>query len=89
MIFDPTINFGHLLTGFSLIVAGAAAYYGMKAELKTVDQRILEIEKTLEELAKVIVQTARQDERIAALERRIDGLEAVPHAGRGRRSSRS
>ena len=38
--FDPTINYGHILTAVSFIVAGAGAYYGMRAELQNVDQRV-------------------------------------------------
>ena len=38
--FDPTINCGHSLTAVSFIVAGAGAYYGMRAELQNVDQRV-------------------------------------------------
>ena len=74
-MFDPTINFGHILTAMSFIIAGAGAYYGMRAELQNVDQRVAKIESTLQQLANVIVTTARQDERLNAIERRVDRLE--------------
>ena len=32
--FDPTINYGHILTIVSFIAAGAGACYGMRAELQ-------------------------------------------------------
>lgn len=75
--FDSTINYGHILTAISFIVAGTAAYYGMKAELQNVDQRVAKIESTLQQLANVVVLTARQDERLNAIERRVDRLEQV------------
>ena len=47
----------------------------MKAELQNVDQRVLKVENTLQQLANVLVLTARQDERLIAIERRVDRLE--------------
>jgi hypothetical protein len=74
-LFDPTINYGHVLTALSIIIAGTGAYYGMSVELHNVDQRVAKIEATLQQLANVVVMTARQDERLIAIERRVDRLE--------------
>lgn len=74
-LFDRTINYGHILTAISFIIAGMGAYYGMRAELQNVDQRVAKIESTLQQLANVLVLTARQDERLIAIERRVDRLE--------------
>ena len=41
----------------------------MKTELQNVDQRVAKIEATLQQPASVVVQTARQDERLNAIER--------------------
>src|SRR6185312_17471308 len=76
--FDPTINYGHVLTAVSFIMAGIGAYFGMSAELRNVDQRVAKIENTLQQLANVLVLTARQDERLIAIERRVDRLEQSP-----------
>ncbi len=73
--FDRTINYGHVLTALSIIIAGTGAYYGMSAELHHVDQRVAKIEATLQQLANVMVLTARQDERLNAIERRVDRFE--------------
>jgi hypothetical protein len=73
--FDPTINYGHILTAVSFIIAGAGAYYGMRAELQSVDQRVAKIEVTLQQLANVVVLTARQDEKLNGIERRVDRIE--------------
>ena len=77
-LFDPTINYGHILTAVTFTVAGAGAYYGMRAELESVDQRVAKIENTLQQLASVLIVTARQDERLVAIERRVDRLEEAP-----------
>ena len=74
-LFDPTINYGHVLTALSIVIAGTGAYYGMSVELHNVDQRVVKIEATLQQLANVVVLTARQDERLIAIERRLDRLE--------------
>src|SRR5205807_6032060 len=58
-LFDPTINYGHVLTALSIIIAGTGAYYGMSVELHNVDQRVAKIEATLQQLANVVVITAR------------------------------
>ena len=76
-VFDPTINYGHVLTVGAFILAGAGAYYGIRAELQSVDQRVAKIENTLQQLANVLVLTARQDERLIAIERRVDRLEQL------------
>jgi len=47
----------------------------MSCELHNVDQRVAKIEATLQQLANVMVLTARQDERLIAIERRVDRLE--------------
>jgi hypothetical protein len=77
-LFDPTINYGHVLTAISFIIAGAAGFFGVKAELWNVDQRVAKIEATLQQLANVVVLTARQDERLNAIERRLDRLGQQP-----------
>ena len=74
-VFDPTINYGHVLTAVSFIIAGTGAYYGMRVQLDIVDQRVAKIEATLQQLANVLVLTARQDERLIAIERRVDRIE--------------
>ncbi len=77
-LLDRTITYGHILTAISFIIAGAAAFFGMKAQLQNVDQRVARIEATLQQLANVVVITARQDEHLKAIERRVDRLEQAP-----------
>jgi hypothetical protein len=73
--FDPTINYGHILTAATFLAAGSAAFLGMKIELQNLDQRVAKIEATLQQLANVVVLTARQDERLKAIEQRVDRVE--------------
>jgi hypothetical protein len=64
-----------VVTALSIIIAGTGAYYGMSAELHNVDQRVAKIEATLQQLANVMVLTARQYERLISIERRVGRLE--------------
>jgi len=73
--FDPTINYGHILTAATFIAAGLAAFLGMKFELQDLNQRVAKVEATLQQLANIVVVTARQDERLKAIERRVERLE--------------
>ena len=50
----------------------------MRAELQNMDQRVAKIQATLQQLANVVILTARQDEGLNAIERRMDGLETLP-----------
>jgi hypothetical protein len=50
----------------------------MRAELQSVDVRVAKIENTPQQLANVLVLTARQDEGLIAIERRVDRLEQSP-----------
>ena len=74
-LLDRTITYGHILTAISFLVAGMTAFVGMRAELKSVDQRVARIETTLQQLADVVVLTARQDERLKAIEQRLNRFE--------------
>jgi hypothetical protein len=47
-------------------------------ELQNVDLRVAKIESTLQQVANVLVLSARQDEKMIAIERRLDRLEQPP-----------
>ena len=74
-LFDRTITYGHILTAISFIIAGTLTFFGMKSELQNVDYRVARIEATLQQLADVVVLTARQEERLKAIEQRVDRFE--------------
>lgn len=75
--FDPTINLGHIFTFLGYLVVAAGAYYGMRAELGTVTLRLEVVEKQIDKMASVVVQGARQDERMNQIERRLDKIERL------------
>jgi hypothetical protein len=66
--FDPTINLGHLISlgGVTIVVIGS---------LYLTDYRLSAVEKNVEKLSTVIIETARTDERVKDYGRRLDALE--------------
>lgn len=80
--FDPTLNWGHILTAMSFFVFGIGAYYSVKADIDKIEYRQVSMEvsirsmtETIKLLAEKTVTDARQDERLTAMDRRIDRLE--------------
>ena len=73
--FDPTVNLGHVITFIGFILAGLGAYEGARVELKAIALRLEVVERQIEKLSEVIITTARQGERMAQLERRLEKLE--------------
>lgn len=69
------VNLGHILTILAMLGGGAGAYYGMRAELQNVGYRVERIEANITQLTALSVVTARQDEKLLSLERRIDRVE--------------
>lgn len=73
--FDWTINLGHIMSASSFIAAGFVVFIGLRYELQNIDGRVVKMESALSELAKVVITTARQDEKLINIERRLDRLE--------------
>ena len=57
LLVDATINDGHSRTAISFIVAGIAAYYGMRAELQNIDQLVAKIDSTLQQKWHFLIKT--------------------------------
>lgn len=66
---------GHLATILSILGGGYGAYYGMRAELQSVGYRVERIEANITQLTALSVVTARQDEKLLSLDRRMERLE--------------
>lgn len=66
--FDPTVNLGHLISVTGVIIFVAGSFY-------LTDYRLSTLEKNVEKLSTVIVESARVDERIKDYGRRIELLE--------------
>ena len=80
--FDPTFNIGHLLTAGTIAVGIIGAYFGLDSKLGRIDDRVTAQDRAIERMAgavekltAVTIITARQDERMDAMGRRIESVE--------------
>jgi hypothetical protein len=66
--FDPTINLGHIISVTGAIVLVTGSWY-------LTDYRLGILEKNVEKLSTVVIESARVDERLKDYGRRLDVLE--------------
>jgi hypothetical protein len=78
---DLTVNLGNLITIAGFIIGGWIFVWAMRSRLDilTIEIQVLkdnssEQSKQLIEFAKALVNLARQEERVSALDRRVDEL---------------
>ena len=68
---DWTFNVSNLLALISFSVLGIGFMYTMKMDMRVGSEKLRNIERDVSEVRVAIVQIARQDERITALDKRI------------------
>jgi hypothetical protein len=73
--FDPSISAGTILTFIGFVVGGLGVVYTMRAEVRGLLARMVDVEVELRKMSDVLVAIARQDERLNAVDRRLDSLE--------------
>lgn len=81
MTFEWTITLGNLLSIIGFFAAGFTVFYGMRSDIRMLDQRIgtvegdlTKIDESLKQIVKIFVEMARQDERMSAMDRRMNDL---------------
>ncbi len=81
MIFDWTVSLGNLISLVGFIGVGLSMFYGMRADIRLLNARIVNVEgdlnkidQTLQQIVKVFVEVARQDERMSSMDRRMNDL---------------
>lgn len=77
MMFDPTINVGVIvqLLAFALLAYGG--FYAMRNQVSTLGLRMKGVEDEVKKVADVLVQLARQDERLNGVDRRLDAMDSI------------
>jgi hypothetical protein len=73
-MFDFTVNLGNLLTIISFLVGGVAFVYTIKFEVRSIQSRLADVEVDLRKLTDVLVNIARQDERMNYMSKEIQEL---------------
>lgn len=76
--FDPTINLGHLVTFAGFVIGGLGVVFTLRAEVRGLTGRIIDVETELRKMSDVLVTLGRQDEQIKAVHHRLDSLERRP-----------
>ena len=66
------INLGHVLTIVSFLVGGTAFAYTIRGDVRLQGQRLGLLETEIRSLREVVVAVARQDERLVAMETRLN-----------------
>jgi hypothetical protein len=66
-----TVNLGNLLTIFSFFVGGLLFITSLKSDTRITAVRLQAVESELAELRKVVVEIARQEERLNAMDQRM------------------
>lgn len=87
--FEPVLTIGQLLTAVTIAVGGAGVVYAMRSDLNVIDTRVAALRDqvqhlatTVERLAAITIETARQDERLRNLEIRVQRIERTNEAVR-------
>lgn len=74
MIIDWTVSIGNILTMVGFLGGGLLFVLTMRADIRLISQRLTEVEKDLSQITSVIVEIARQAERLTAQDRRMNDL---------------
>lgn len=74
MTFDWTISLGNIITIFGFALSGLIAAAMLKSDVRMLGQRMGALEKDVDNIANVIVQIARQEERLSSIDRRANDL---------------
>jgi hypothetical protein len=81
MVIDPTITTGNILQIIIIVSGGLFAIWEIRTRMAVIvsnhealTQKTAKIAGELEQLAKLAVEIARQDERMAAIDRRLEDM---------------
>lgn len=74
MMIDWTVSVGNILTMVGFFGGGLLFVLTMRADIKLISQRLTEVEKDLSQITNVIVEIARQSERLTAQDRRMNDI---------------
>jgi hypothetical protein len=66
-----SVNLGNLLTMLTFLVGGVGFAYTIRGDVKITALRLTAVEKELADLRKVVVEIARQEERMNSMDQRM------------------
>lgn len=71
MLFDWTINLGHIFTMLSFIIVGSGVVYTMVGRIEGMSGRLRVLEEDIKTLITVLIQQGKQEERMTAMDLRM------------------
>lgn len=71
---EMTISIGNLLTILAFLVGGIGFVYTIRSDVGAQGQRLDAVESELRKLGEILIALGRQDERLTAMDRRIEDL---------------
>jgi hypothetical protein len=74
MAIDLTVNLGHIITIATVALGGLFFVWQMKGRVDLLADRLERIDEHIDKLKEATLQIARQDERLLAMDRRLQEL---------------
>lgn len=71
MLFDWTINLGHVLTILSFIMVGTGIVYTMRGRIESMASRLGTLELDIKSLITILIQQGKHEERMTAMDARV------------------
>lgn len=71
MMFDWTINLGHILTVLSFIMVGTGFVLTLKEQMNNLTTRLSVLEEDVKSLIGILIQQGKQEERMLAIDARL------------------
>lgn len=71
MLFDWSINLGHVLTILSFVIVGSGVIYSMRERMESMSGRLHLLEEDIKTLITILIQQGKQEERMTAMDARV------------------
>jgi hypothetical protein len=73
--FDSTVNLGQLITFLGFIIGGVSFVVAVRLKIEILHDRMSDVETELKKMTNVMIELGRQDERLNAMDHRLDDLQ--------------
>lgn len=71
MLFDWSINLGHILTVISFVIIGSGIIYSMRERMESMVSRLGILEIDIKSLITILIQQGKHEERMTSMDARV------------------
>lgn len=71
MLFDWTVNLGHIITMVSFIIVGSGIVYTMRGRIEGMSSRLGVLEVDIKSLITILIQQGKHEERMTSMDARV------------------